>query len=596
MNEKYGIELQAIVNKFKATMQSTAKFVKNIGQQMQDDATFTPNFTIDTNLTKKELEKFKEDLEKEISNLKGQIELEKNISLSQRKGAEGFYTDPRELAKYEYALDLINKRLQETNKEATKSDVELGEVFEKGTKKIKKFSIHLLGARTAFSLFRKYQSIYFQYNEQMQYQTELSNNAIALSLAPTFELLGNVIAYASIGFARFIELLTGVNVLSKVTTKGIRDYNKSLKETQILVSGIDEITNLTTPQTTGLLGQYQALEEFRKKVDEVTKAFKENPFLKAVVELVDYIKENWDWLKWVALGTFLTVGTFSLGIKTAGLASALGTASAVPGAAAIGTGLAGLSTLLMWLAGIGTIALEIYMIYKIITEGKENLDNMDDQIEQSETNIRKTAIETYEIIAQKLKEMKEKGVPETDPTYQKYLSELERQWNLINQGIANGEGYTQSQIDRVNELALELRDITGKDYTITLDLKPTTKKSSWQKFKEEFLDNLGINKSFGHIFGGFGHAKGLDYVPYDNYPALLHKGEAVVPAKYNPAIHSAGNDYTNSLLETLIVKMDDLASRPNVFEVDGQKFASATYELYKGQENRQNYNTNVVVR
>ena len=102
---------------------------------------------------------------------------------------------------------------------------------------------------------------------------------------------------------------------------------------------------------------------------------------------------------------------------------------------------------------------------------------------------------------------------------------------------------------------------------------------------------------FGHILSpSLGYAKGLDYVPYDNYPALLHKGEAVVPAKYNPAIHSAGNDYTNSLLETLVVKMDDLASRPNVFEVDGQKFATATYGLYKGQENRQNYNSNVVVR
>lgn len=30
-------------------------------------------------------------------------------------------------------------------------------------------------------------------------------------------------------------------------------------------------------------------------------------------------------------------------------------------------------------------------------------------------------------------------------------------------------------------------------------------------------------------------AKGLPYVPYDNFPALLHKGEAVIPASQNPA-------------------------------------------------------------
>lgn len=34
---------------------------------------------------------------------------------------------------------------------------------------------------------------------------------------------------------------------------------------------------------------------------------------------------------------------------------------------------------------------------------------------------------------------------------------------------------------------------------------------------------------------GFGLATGTNYVPSDNFPALLHKGEAVVPAKYNPA-------------------------------------------------------------
>ena len=39
---------------------------------------------------------------------------------------------------------------------------------------------------------------------------------------------------------------------------------------------------------------------------------------------------------------------------------------------------------------------------------------------------------------------------------------------------------------------------------------------------------------------GFKLAKGTNYVPYDDMPAILHKGEAVVPAKYNPAAGGMG--------------------------------------------------------
>ena len=40
--------------------------------------------------------------------------------------------------------------------------------------------------------------------------------------------------------------------------------------------------------------------------------------------------------------------------------------------------------------------------------------------------------------------------------------------------------------------------------------------------------------------------------------------------------------------------MDDLSKRPNVFEIDGKKFANATYDLYEETRSNQNYVEGVV--
>lgn len=53
-----------------------------------------------------------------------------------------------------------------------------------------------------------------------------------------------------------------------------------------------------------------------------------------------------------------------------------------------------------------------------------------------------------------------------------------------------------------------------------------------------------------YLFGGKSHAAGLSYVPYDNYPALLHQGERVLTASENRShgsgvqVSITGNNFT----------------------------------------------------
>ena len=604
-NEKYGIELEAKTNLFKKGLQEAIKYSKafvqgvkeSFGEQITKTArnwrsAFKEAFT--NNGYDKELETLKQRYEETSKlNYEGKDEdlkyLESEISRVQE------LKDKQK--NYNTELEDTNEQLQQINQISSKTNFSLHSLFDKSIGKIKRFTYYLLGARSVFSLFMRYRSAYYQFNEEMQYQSELSQNAIALSLGPAFEFLGNVIAYASIGLAKFIELLTGVNVLSKVTTKGIRDYNKSLKETQTLVSGIDEITNLTNPQNLGLASQYQALADFQKKVAEVEKFFSENKWIE---DIANGLKTIW---KFLAEQLIPKVGEFidSIGgakgalklLGGVGVMSVLGKLIGVAGAGAkAGTGLAGVAGLLSYIAGLGIIT--IYIKYLQSDEAYDDLMNERKGIAKG---YRSTYNDIMKLLSDTLK--KQKNLDKNSKEYQDNLKKINNYWSLISKSIQGGDKDILNSLDDAKDLAKELDDMTNTNYyTKTFDLSKELgiqkaedmSKSLAQKLAglvvgqnridedrrksltNEFNDyeekiNKVVNKATslkdklisltkkaytlkisvevvsamakGATQGALalsqaiaksikGYASGLDYVPYDNYPALLHKGEQVL--------------------------------------------------------------------
>ena len=732
-NESYGIILELITEKFKKGLKETSKYVKAFGQGVKESFNEQVNqsFNDFKNIKDKmfgkkvKMPEIEIGYEKQIEYVKAQMQEIEDVLSMPKNGSS--VLDSNDILKLEAEYEVLqnklkslidkqeeyNNELEEMGNKGTKSTSLLSSLFDSSIGKIKRFTYYLLGARSAFSMFMKYQSIYYQYNEKMQYQSELSQNAIALSLAPAFEFLGNMIAYASIGFAKFIELLTGINVLSKVSTKGIRDYNKSLKETQSLLSGVDEITNLNMPSGTGLADQYKALDDFQKKVAEVEKFFKENKWieslangLKKLWEYIkigyDYIKKHWDIFKYifgaVAIGLVWTNPLGKVALITGGIMAVVGWLDKLETskkknktatdklresekklndlydkkksvereyiqavdeekearerlATILGNYRIKLTDLIdvngkttKSYSDMSDKEKEVYKAYLDLQEATENLSNVsldykdvlidigteETKHKGSLMELDKKYDETFINLAKRYRngEIDAKEFTSSVSTYLAGMSDDYKQRFLFELPDDLKEAYIKLY-DEVGIAGDALKDGTMINYKALVNMTKSNFKIIKSTIDDTFKDRIfkisakynidknsvlslvnkvkGISSLLGvpdstlntlgnKILKNFGYAKGLDYVPYDNYPAMLHKGEAVVPAKYNPTIHSTGNEYTNSLLETLVMKIDDLSRRPNEFIVDGQKFASATYPLYEEQRNRQNYVEGVVVR
>ena len=254
----------------------------------------------------------------------------------------------------------IGRTSQETSRKIEVTGTSIDKSFTKGLKSVKKLTLGFLGARTAFSLFRKYMSEYQSQNEDFANKMQLTTNVLVNTLAPAFEFFGNVIQYAVIGLARIIELLTGVNILAKTVDNGFKGASKSAKEFNDNLSGLDEISNISEAQgglATGIGSQLNALDEFQKKIKEVDEWLAKNKIFNFFKDLWEDFKQQPSWLKWLEVG----IGTTGL------LLAKLG-------------GGAGLTGILIGLSAISIAALisQIIELNKLLDETRKYAKTIED--------------------------------------------------------------------------------------------------------------------------------------------------------------------------------------------------------------------------
>lgn len=96
-----------------------------------------------------------------------------------------------------------------------------------------------------------------------------------------------------------------------------------------------------------------------------------------------------------------------------------------------------------------------------------------------------------------------------------------------------------------------------------------------------------VSNLFGGLLGGGtrgSHAAGLNYVPYDGYQATLHKGETVLNAQDT---QSMVQDIAGAIKEALGGGITPAAGPIELtLNIDGRKFAQATYDANQREANR----------
>lgn len=158
--------------------------------------------------------------------------------------------------------------------------------------------------------------------------------------------------------------------------------------------------------------------------------------------------------------------------------------------------------------------------------------------------------EKLQMLIDKVKEMKEKyGSALGD--IGGFFTEL---WNKVEEVAGWISGKIDTIITKAKEAAEFVKGLFRSDGTAL-------------SVEQQGMYELGAS---GSSYNGRPHASGIRNVPRDNYPALLHKGEAVVPARDNRGGKGKGGNITVAkLADTIVVReeadidsvMDKLAKK-----------------------------------
>lgn len=585
-SEKYGIELELITNKFKEKMQE----IKGSFSSLTDK-----KVSINANTA-------------QINYLKSQID---DLTEKIRRIDKGFETG--DVLKYEAQLErvksqydqLITKQNQlKASSNTSTSNVVKG--LDRMTSKIKRFGLSLLSIRSMYLLVSRASSAYLAQDTALAEKMQSVWAGLGAMLAPIIEAIADLLIKAVKYINIFIKALTGVDLLARASAKSMGGTAKAAKSLNKALAGFDELQNLDTDAGggTGGVGGFGAFDnveidtEWADRLQRWGEWIKENKeavlsALLGVATAISLIKAGVEGLKALGIGIAIAGIVYAIqGLKDFIDDPSLKNFGKVLqgiGAAVLGIGIAFTSVGAI-IAGavilvVGTVVKYWEQIKSFLQGGidwlKEQTDFMYNTFGWVIGTIYELIVDDIQLILDwfdtVVKDLKQIFSGIIDFISGVFTGNWKKAWEGLKNiflGIAEIIGKTfDTVLSSIKNKVIKIGSAIGTAVSGAFRAVVNGVLGTIERFSNtpiRAINSLigvintlpGVNLSRLNTFSFPRLNVGTNYVPEDQL-AMIHKGEAVVPKKFNSKEYFGGtSDETNAKLDEVIQAINNIEINP----------------------------------
>lgn len=630
-NEKYGIELELVTDSFNRQIDKVKEQAKSVKKA------FDPNDISSLKINGRPWQEYGEEVEKVNKKTRELISITKGTQIAPKYDQSALNFIDNYGVKQEQTAQKTKKtteNVKELNRETKKTGKGLtldgfNKGLEKMTSKIRRFGLSLLSIRSIWSLVSRASSAYLAQDTELSNKLQSAWVGLGAMLAPIIERIVDLIAKAVKYINIFIKALTGVDLLAKATAKSMGGTAKSAKSLNKALAGFDELQNLDTQagggDVGGIAGGLEALNDVKINTDWADK----------IRRFGEWVKTNWPEVLASFLGLVTALKVLSplveqFGLKLGGI-KALGIGLMIWGIVyavsslieyiknptfenfgktlqGIGIAVLGLGLAFLGLPGIiaGAVVLVIGTILRFWDDIKAFFQNGIDWLKEKSDWIHNVFGEGIGSIYDFFIETLQNGLNFFDAMFTSikgqfdgiiqfiegvFTGDWEKAWDGVKKGFsAWWEGikkmFKTGVIDMgksVGNLIVGALKAVVNGILSQIEYKLNAPIRAINTLLDLTSQFTGI--SFGRI-GTFNLPRlntGTNYVPEDQI-AMIHRGEAVVPKKFNSKEYfESGNEETNALLEEVIEAVRSIEINPYTTIKDVGK-ASLSYINNKSRQ------------